>query len=357
MSYTYDAAGRKLRKVSGCMTTEYIDGIQYDNGVLSFIQTEEGRIIKSGSTYNYEYTLKDHLGNNRVTFDKFSGAIRKVGEENYYPFGLNKHIQVNAGSKYLYNSKELQEELDEYDYGARFYDPVIGRWNVVDALADEDVQIDKSPYAYAWNNPVNLTDADGNCPRCPGVGYSNPMYAVAEGFRQYFQAAGRQVDKAFVSVSETFSKVVSKVEGSIGIGSATVTTSVDVTNTTTARTNLGGFMEPHGKNTPSEPLIKITNTTDVSQNTKTEVKGTIRGVDVKATNTTGVSLTTGKGTITTEAMAGKGGNGVYVSNKVNPSGSQTDVGVKASYKATETKTSSTTFSLKAGVTVYDDKRK
>lgn len=38
---------------------------------------------------------------------------------------------------------------------------------MVDAKAEEFVQIDKSPYAYGWNNPVNLTDPDGNCPSCP----------------------------------------------------------------------------------------------------------------------------------------------------------------------------------------------
>ncbi len=53
-----------------------------------------------------------------------------------------------------------------YDYGARYYDPAIGRWNSVDALADHPMQVDKSPYAYAWNNPVQLTDPDGNCPLC-----------------------------------------------------------------------------------------------------------------------------------------------------------------------------------------------
>jgi RHS repeat-associated protein len=71
-------------------------------------------------------------------------------------------------NKYLYNGKELIEDagLQYYDYGARMYDPVIGRWGVVDALADDPMQVDLSPYQYGWNNPINITDPDGNCPFC-----------------------------------------------------------------------------------------------------------------------------------------------------------------------------------------------
>ena len=49
------------------------------------------------------------------------------------------------------------------------YDPTIGRFNSVDALADHPNQIGMSPYSAMWNNPINLTDPDGNCPICPGL--------------------------------------------------------------------------------------------------------------------------------------------------------------------------------------------
>lgn len=44
------------------------------------------------------------------------------------------------------------------------YDPSVGRFIGADALADHPNQLRLTPYNYTWNNPVNLTDPDGNIP-------------------------------------------------------------------------------------------------------------------------------------------------------------------------------------------------
>ncbi len=63
---------------------------------------------------------------------------------------------------YKFSAKELQE-TGMYDFGARMYMPDLGRWGVVDPLAE--IMRSHSPYNYAYNNPVNFVDPDGMAPR------------------------------------------------------------------------------------------------------------------------------------------------------------------------------------------------
>ncbi|WP_317047495.1 RHS repeat domain-containing protein [Chryseobacterium viscerum] len=88
-----------------------------------------------------------------------AGALEITDANDYYPFGMNHLKTGNASYKnYKYNGKELQES-GMYDYGARFYMPDIGRWGVIDPLAEKMTRY--SPYNYAFNNPIRFIDPDG----------------------------------------------------------------------------------------------------------------------------------------------------------------------------------------------------
>ncbi|WP_425248766.1 RHS repeat domain-containing protein [Chryseobacterium metallicongregator] len=127
---------------------------------------------------------KDHLGNTRLSYadtngdgfiqprryytsictGKFCIDDWKPGEivevNNYYPFGMlhNYTMTTQNAYQYKYNGKELQES-GMYDYGARMYMPDLGRWGVIDPLAETSRRW--STYAYAYDNPVMFIDPDG----------------------------------------------------------------------------------------------------------------------------------------------------------------------------------------------------
>lgn len=196
IQYVYDASGKKLSKVvkkdTQITKTDYLDGFQYKSNKLQFFPTAEGYVScyedessTSGRIFSYVYNYKDHLGNIRLTYSKdpISGTLKILEENHYYPFGL-KHNNYNSDKKeygkqnslyllkeipisqqsvynYKYSSKEWQNELglNEYDFGARNYDPAIGRWMNIDPLAETSRAI--SPYVYALNNPIYFIDPDG----------------------------------------------------------------------------------------------------------------------------------------------------------------------------------------------------
>ncbi len=170
--YIYDAVGTKLRKTVNGITTDYAGNYSYENDVLQFFSTAEGYLEPNvGTGFNYVYQYKDHLGNIRLSYkDTDSNGIiatsEIIEENNYYPFGL-KHKGYNTAingthHKYMFGNKEFDESfqtLNTYDFGARNYDPALGRWMNVDPLASKYYNI--SPYTYVANSPLIFIDPDG----------------------------------------------------------------------------------------------------------------------------------------------------------------------------------------------------
>ncbi|MDY3528908.1 DUF6443 domain-containing protein [Riemerella anatipestifer] len=127
---------------------------------LLFFPTAEGYYDYLHKRYVYHYT--DHLGNVRLSYYRSSNGNLTIDKEsNYYPFGLEhtgyNGLLGNQRYNYKYNGKELQTEIGMYDYGARFYMPDLGRWGVVDPLAEETMEL----YSYVKNNPIMLIDPTG----------------------------------------------------------------------------------------------------------------------------------------------------------------------------------------------------
>ena len=159
ITYLYAADGRKLRTVhvtNGiATTTDYCGNVIYENGIQKLLLTEEGYVDLVNSN-TYYYYLKDHQGNNRVVVSS-SGTVMETNH--YYPFGgvfSTSNIQP-----YKYNGKELDTKngLNWYDYGARHYDAALGRWHVVDPLAEK--YYSSSPFVYCNNNPIKYVDPNG----------------------------------------------------------------------------------------------------------------------------------------------------------------------------------------------------
>ncbi len=164
--YLYDAAGSKLQKITypaggGQTTTDYSGGFVYTNNTVDFFAFSEGRVRKVSGNWQYEYDLKDHLGNVRATFTNNNGTATLLQADSYYPFGYKMpglSYQNGAENKFTYNGKELEGEfgLNWYHYGVRYYDPVIGRWWVTDPVDQYS-----SPYSYVGSNPIVFIDPDG----------------------------------------------------------------------------------------------------------------------------------------------------------------------------------------------------
>jgi RHS repeat-associated protein len=139
------------------------------SGALNNYQLLAKEIPIDKEGFLYIFVANESPYDQGVWFDDFTVEVTKspvAAISDYYPFGMlqagnSTNSSDPVGNKYLYNGKELQEDLgfNLYAYGLRFYDPILARFISVDPLAE------KFPwwttYQYTGNDPILFIDLDG----------------------------------------------------------------------------------------------------------------------------------------------------------------------------------------------------
>ncbi|EDS43581.1 conserved hypothetical protein [Culex quinquefasciatus] len=131
---------RSMKKPLITLTT-YIHG---PLGLLGFIRN------------NVFYSvIADHEGSTRLVVK--NGEV--VAAYDYLPYGGRMRFYNSDPEGYVayqYTGQEFDEETGLYNYHARLYDPELGRFYQTDPKEEYP-----SPYKYAGNSPVMMTDPDG----------------------------------------------------------------------------------------------------------------------------------------------------------------------------------------------------
>jgi RHS repeat-associated protein len=141
--YIHGLAGKPTLEIDQSNSTEQVKRYIYIPGAAVIFYNN-----------SYYLALKDHLGSTRAIMDQSANII---GQYNYDVYGSPTIIKApDFAYDYLYTSQEYDTQTGLYNYKARLYDPIIGRFTMLDPAMQYF-----SPYVYAGNNPVIFVDPTG----------------------------------------------------------------------------------------------------------------------------------------------------------------------------------------------------
>ncbi|MFN7611606.1 MAG: RHS repeat-associated core domain-containing protein, partial [bacterium] len=100
VTYSYDATGSKLCiqtwQGSNLLTkTDYVGSFVYESNQLAFFGSPEGRVVRKGSAFEYQYAIADHQGNTRVLFTSATPQPEVIAID----FETETHPQVEINNR------------------------------------------------------------------------------------------------------------------------------------------------------------------------------------------------------------------------------------------------------------------
>jgi RHS repeat-associated protein len=160
--FIYDGDGGRVKVITPVLTTTYIGSLFEKDSrgkITKHIYLGPNKICSKDSTGNSYYIHPDHLGSSNITTNQ-TGA--QVSLTEFTPYGSTFKQVGTYDPKYKFTGKEL-DAAGLYFYGARYYDPQIGRFISADTIVQRlyDPQ-SFNRYAYCRNNPIKYTDPTGH---------------------------------------------------------------------------------------------------------------------------------------------------------------------------------------------------
>jgi RHS repeat-associated protein len=159
-SYVYDGDGNRVKATVNGVTSVYVGNYYEVTGgvVKKYYYHGSTRVAESSGGTLY-WLLTDHLGGTNVTLTA-SGTYST--ELRYYPYGYARYNAGNQATTYRYTGQRWDPGTGLYFYGARWYDPVIGRFIQADTIVPEPGNPQAlNRFSYAANNPLRYVDPSG----------------------------------------------------------------------------------------------------------------------------------------------------------------------------------------------------
>ena len=128
----------------------YMDDVSIYNRALSDSKIAD---LVNDVDKRYEYHHVNALGSNIVSTDDNQNVLVRY---EYDVFGAIRSETGTSDNTRKFTGKEFDADSNLYYYGARYYDPYIGRFTQRDPIGDG-----VNWYAYTYNNPLKYTDPTG----------------------------------------------------------------------------------------------------------------------------------------------------------------------------------------------------
>jgi RHS repeat-associated protein len=161
VSYTYNGNGARVKSVVGGTTTAYIgDHFEYTSSTnkRTYYYAGGQRVAMRSESSTLNFLLGDHLGSTSLTTDSSGG---RTAELRYYPWGGSRYAYQTTPTTYRFTGQR-EAEIGLYYYGARFYDPALGRFISPDTMIPQQQGSQAwDRYAYVNNNPVKYSGPSG----------------------------------------------------------------------------------------------------------------------------------------------------------------------------------------------------